>query len=75
MGKPTGGVQLTFKAITHRQHDLYFVAFDLPHLNGHDLRDMPLEDRREILAEMIPKAAASNSAKLCQAPAPRSFTS
>ncbi|WP_287286248.1 hypothetical protein [Mesorhizobium sp.] len=38
------------KAITRRQHDLYFVAFDLLHLNGHDLRDMALEDRREILA-------------------------
>jgi len=43
------------KAITQRQHDLYFVAFDLLHLNGHDLRDMPLEDRREILAAMIPE--------------------
>ena len=37
-------------AITRWPHDLYFVAFDLLHLNGHDLRDMPLEDRREILA-------------------------
>ncbi|BCH05200.1 ATP-dependent DNA ligase (plasmid) [Mesorhizobium sp. 131-2-5] len=42
------------KAITSRQHDLYFVAFDLLHLNGYDLRDMPLEDRREILQAMIP---------------------
>ena len=42
------------KAITSRQQDLYFVAFDLLHLNGHDLRDMPLEDRREILQAMIP---------------------
>jgi bifunctional non-homologous end joining protein LigD len=42
------------RAITRRQHDLYFVAFDLLHLNGHDLRDMPLEDRREILQAMIP---------------------
>ncbi|MBZ9709824.1 ATP-dependent DNA ligase [Mesorhizobium sp. ESP7-2] len=42
------------KAITSRQHDLYFVAFDLLHVNSHDLRDMPLEDRREILAELIP---------------------
>ncbi|MGX5799640.1 ATP-dependent DNA ligase [Bradyrhizobium sp. Arg314] len=42
------------KAITRRQHDLYFVAFDLLHLNGHDLRDMPLIDRREILEAMIP---------------------
>ncbi|PBB67401.1 ATP-dependent DNA ligase [Mesorhizobium sp. WSM4312] len=42
------------KAITRRQHDLYFVAFDLLHLNGHDLRDMPLEDRRDVLRAMIP---------------------
>ncbi|TIM36877.1 MAG: ATP-dependent DNA ligase, partial [Mesorhizobium sp.] len=41
------------KAVTRRQHDLYFVAFDLLHLNGQDLRDMPLEDRREILAGLI----------------------
>jgi len=40
-------------AITRRQHDLYFVAFDLLHLNGHDLRDMNLEDRREILEGVI----------------------
>ncbi|WP_244571476.1 ATP-dependent DNA ligase [Mesorhizobium carmichaelinearum] len=26
--------------------DLYLVAFDLLHLNGHDLRDMAVEDRR-----------------------------
>jgi DNA ligase D-like protein (predicted ligase) len=42
------------KAIKSRQGDLYFVAFDLLHLNGHDLRDMPLEDRREVLAALIP---------------------
>ncbi|MER8376179.1 hypothetical protein [Mesorhizobium sp. M1406] len=36
-----------------RQHELYFVAFDLLHHNGHDLRDMALEERREILASMI----------------------
>ncbi|MER9024939.1 ATP-dependent DNA ligase [Mesorhizobium sp. M0815] len=41
------------KAITRRQHDLYFVAFDLLHLNGHDLREMALEERREILAGVI----------------------
>ncbi|RUU12220.1 ATP-dependent DNA ligase [Mesorhizobium sp. USDA-HM6] len=45
------------KAITSRQHDLYFVAFDLLHLNGHDLRDMPLMDRREILEAIIPADA------------------
>lgn len=41
------------KAITRRQHDLYFVAFDLLHLNGYDLREMALEERREILAGVI----------------------
>ncbi|MFC3326185.1 ATP-dependent DNA ligase [Mesorhizobium cantuariense] len=41
------------KAITRRQQDLYFVAFDLLHLEGHDLRDMDLEDRREILEGII----------------------
>ncbi|WP_244661687.1 hypothetical protein [Mesorhizobium huakuii] len=40
-------------AITRRQHHLYFVAFDLLHLNGYDLRDMDLEDRREILESII----------------------
>jgi hypothetical protein len=40
------------KAITRRQHDLDFVAFDLLHLNDLDLRDMTLEERREILAGM-----------------------
>jgi ATP-dependent DNA ligase len=41
------------KAINRRQQDLYFVAFDLLHLDGHDLRDMALEDRREILHHLI----------------------
>jgi bifunctional non-homologous end joining protein LigD len=51
------------KAITRRQHDLYFVAFDLLHLNGHDLRDMPLEDRREILHGLIEPEALPGTAK------------
>ncbi|TPN57460.1 ATP-dependent DNA ligase [Mesorhizobium sp. B1-1-7] len=43
-------------AVTRRNpsRDLYLVAFDLLHLNGHDLRNMPVEDRREILQELIP---------------------
>ncbi|MDX8501942.1 ATP-dependent DNA ligase [Mesorhizobium sp. VK4C] len=43
-------------AISKRPQDLYLVAFDLLHLNGHDLRDMALKDRREILQAMIPTA-------------------
>ncbi|RWX62205.1 ATP-dependent DNA ligase [Mesorhizobium sp. M2A.F.Ca.ET.039.01.1.1] len=41
-------------AITRRPQDLYLVAFDLMHLNGHDLRAMALSDRREILQVLIP---------------------
>ncbi|RWX66745.1 ATP-dependent DNA ligase [Mesorhizobium sp. M2A.F.Ca.ET.039.01.1.1] len=41
-------------AITRRPQDLYLVAFDLLHLNGHDLRRMALRDRREVLQAMIP---------------------
>ncbi|TIT80722.1 MAG: ATP-dependent DNA ligase [Mesorhizobium sp.] len=43
-------------AITRRPQDLYLVAFDLLHLNGHDLRDMALKDRREVLQALIPAA-------------------
>ncbi|QND66667.1 ATP-dependent DNA ligase [Mesorhizobium loti] len=43
-------------AITRRKpsRDLYLVAFDILHLNGHDLRNVPVDDRRKILQEMIP---------------------
>jgi ATP-dependent DNA ligase len=40
-------------AVARRTQDLYLVAFDLLHLNGHDLRDMALKDRREILRALI----------------------
>lgn len=42
-------------AVSSREpyQDYYLVAFDLLHLNGHDLRNMPLYDRREILQGMI----------------------
>ncbi|TGR72788.1 ATP-dependent DNA ligase, partial [Mesorhizobium sp. M2D.F.Ca.ET.223.01.1.1] len=41
-------------AITRRPQDLYLVAFDLLNLNGHDLLDMPLQDRREVLQALVP---------------------
>lgn len=42
-------------ALTSRQpsRDQYLVAFDLLHLNGHDLRNTPLKDRREILQGLV----------------------
>lgn len=40
-------------AIYKDPHRLLSFAFDLLHLNGLDLRDMVLEDRRELLADLI----------------------
>ncbi|MFI0848667.1 RNA ligase family protein [Mesorhizobium sp. IMUNJ 23232] len=40
-------------AIRKAPETLIFVAFDLLHLNGHDLRDMTLEERRHLLEDVI----------------------
>lgn len=40
-------------AIFTAPHRLVFFVFDLLHLNGHDLRDMAIEDRRELLADLV----------------------
>ena len=40
-------------ALKHRPHALLFYAFDLLHLDGKDLRALPLIDRRERLKELI----------------------
>ncbi|WP_348643251.1 hypothetical protein [Mesorhizobium sp. B2-1-3A] len=55
--------------------DLYLVAFDLMLLNGHDLRAMPLADRREILQGMIPEGGGYSSARRCQGLAMQSIIS
>ena len=43
-------------AIAKRPHDLVFMAFDLLHLDGRDLRREPVEVRREILQRLIGEA-------------------
>ena len=40
-------------AIVTRPERLTFVAFDLLHLEGHDLRGMELEDRRHLLHDLV----------------------
>jgi bifunctional non-homologous end joining protein LigD len=37
-------------------HPLTFFVFDLLHLNGHNTRNLPLRDRKELLAEFLPAA-------------------
>ncbi|WP_348642819.1 hypothetical protein [Mesorhizobium sp. B2-6-2] len=39
---------------TGRARDIYLVAFDLIYLNGEDVRDEPVERRRDILQGLIP---------------------
>jgi bifunctional non-homologous end joining protein LigD len=41
---------------THRDHAIVFYAFDLIHLNGEDMRAMPLEERRAHLVRIIDKS-------------------
>ncbi len=38
------------------RHKLTYFAFDLLHLNGHNLRELPLSRRKEILEELISRA-------------------
>ncbi|GAB7525673.1 DNA ligase D [Paraburkholderia sp. 2C] len=38
---------------THRERDITVYLFDVPYLNGYDLRDVPLEQRRALLRALI----------------------
>ena len=55
-------------AITRRPQDLYLVVFDLLHLNGHDLRDMTLKDRRDILQALVPAGGHIQFSEACARP-------
>jgi len=45
-------------AIAHAQHKLTLVAFDILYLDGKDLRDAPLIDRRARLEELVDKGGS-----------------
>lgn len=45
-------------AIRWRPQDLIFVAFDLLHLDGEDIRSRPIESRRALLADLLRSAPA-----------------
>jgi bifunctional non-homologous end joining protein LigD len=38
---------------THRERDITVYLFDVPYLNGYDLRDVPLEQRRALLRALL----------------------
>lgn len=46
-----------FKNILRQKGPYQYVAFDLLWLNGHDLRSLPLENRRELLLDVLPKGS------------------
>lgn len=58
----------SFQALQHRgthpTHTIMFYAFDLLHLNGKDMTDMPLEVRRVQLAPVIEKSGLLLSLQL-----------
>jgi bifunctional non-homologous end joining protein LigD len=58
----------SFQALQHRgshpDHTVVFYAFDLLHLDGHDLRDMPLDARRAELARVVEKSGLLLSLQL-----------
>jgi bifunctional non-homologous end joining protein LigD len=45
-----------FTELLYRRGDPYFYAFDILWLNGRDLRDLPLIQRKEILRGIVPAA-------------------
>ena len=45
-----------FNELLYRRGDPYFYAFDILWLNGRDLRDLPLIQRKEILRDVVPPA-------------------
>jgi bifunctional non-homologous end joining protein LigD len=42
----------------HSQDIIYYI-FDAPYLNGEDIRDLPLEERRALVEKIIPRCAKS----------------
>src|SRR5687768_3892800 len=66
--------QPSFQALQHRSalaagHRLVYFAFDLLHLNGKDLRDLPLHIRKEELAKVLLGSRVQLSADI-QGPLP-----
>src|SRR5277367_2795655 len=48
------------------KHPLTYFVFDLLHLNGHNLRQQPLTERKEILAQMLESLADQGTVRLGQ---------
>jgi bifunctional non-homologous end joining protein LigD len=49
-----------------RQRYITYFAFDLLHLNGHNLRGLPLEDRKRILEDLLRNTGSKSPLKLSE---------
>ncbi len=49
-----------------RQHYLTYFAFDLLHLNGHNLRESPLLERKELLTRLLVDAGENSPLRLSE---------
>jgi bifunctional non-homologous end joining protein LigD len=58
----------SFQALQHRGshpgYEIVFYAFDVLHLNGHDLMNLPLVDRRDLLAPLLKDTGLRQSIEL-----------
>ena len=50
----------------HKHANLVYFAFDLLHLNGRNLRSLPLVERKAILAKLFARADARSNFRLCE---------
>ena len=42
-----------------RSHDIIYYLFDAPYLNGEDIRNLPVEERRSLIEKIVPRRANS----------------
>jgi len=49
-----------------KQADLVYFAFDLLHLNGHNLRGLPLLKRKEILGRLLASTGGNSELRFCE---------
>ena len=57
-------LQAAFQSGKHK--DMIYFAFDLLHLNGHNLRGLPLLQRKELLEDLLSRSDARGPLRFCE---------
>lgn len=58
------GLQTAFQR--GKQADLVYFAFDILHLNGHNLRQLPLLKRKQILETLLSQSKSDSALRFCE---------